>query len=186
MLWSPAVRRRRHRRSRRLRRRLRCVWVSREEKGGGGLRRVSASVGLFLSFPFPSATPVASSLLAHLVPRSLSGHYVRYLQIQIPDPLGAITQPLEPGPLLSVDPLPLARRSSLTSFSVKALRCSSRMQRAAHSWCTPLGVQHLPTWPRHNCIPVRLTRSTHYDRQHLRSPPTPPSPLPLRVTWASH
>lgn len=37
---------------------------------------------------------------------------------------------------------------------------------------TPLGVQHLPTWPRHNCIrarPTVLTRSTHRDCP--RAPP---------------
>jgi len=49
--------------------------------------------------------------------------------------------------------------------------CSVCMQRAAHSRYTPLGVQHLPTWPRHNCIrpadPVH-DRRQHLRRQHLR------------------
>ena len=41
-------------------------------------------------------------------------------------------------------------RSSFLSRSVRVLL--QRVQRAAHSRYTPLGVQHLPTWPRHNCI----------------------------------
>ena len=73
-------------------------------------------------------------------------------------------------------------RSSFVSRSVRVLL--QRVQRAAHSWYTPLGVQHLPTWPRHNCIRpgAPLTRSTHRDSppratKFIHSPPPSPERL---------
>lgn len=56
----------------------------------------------------------------------------------------AVTQPLEPRNHYT-RVLFLARAVPPLPRSLSRPFCSVRMQRAAHSWYTPLGVQHLPT-----------------------------------------
>jgi len=153
-----------------------CVGVRgrRETQEGAGSLRF-ARCGRIL---FPSLTASSFSL-----PRALAlsvehfGIYkYRYQTLSLSLSLSrcAITQPLEAEePLYSI--LFLTRATFLLYHVLcQGPSVAIRMQRAAHSRYTPLGVQHLPTWPRHNCIrpadPVHTSRPSprHHRRQHLR------------------
>lgn len=120
-----------------------CVGVRgrRETRGGGG--EGSASVGLFFLLS------LSLLFLAHLVPcsHSLSSTLVSTntdTRLSLSLFPGAVTQPLEPRNHYT-RVLFLARAVPPLPRSLSRPFCSVRMQRAAHSWYTPLGVQHLPT-----------------------------------------
>lgn len=161
------------------------MWVSEAggkrgcERGGeqGSPREPPLRPDFFL-LPAP-ATVVPLSLSSSLFlvrtpcsPRSRTPCWaLRYLQIQIPGSLGAITQPLESGPL-ELGPLPLARRASLTSFSVKALL----PQHVCNGPPTP----GKPRWVSNTYLHSRgTTVSRPADPVHTQRPPPP---IPSRPT----
>lgn len=139
----------------------------------------------------PELGPVALSLSPSPSPRLGLTVGLRYLQIQIPDSLGAITQPLSfSGPPFSVSlchslftvsslvsslsfgPVP----SSFLSRSVRVLL--QRVQRAAHS--------RIPRWVSNTYLHGRGTTvsvPSSVDPVHTpRSPAAPPSPTPTTTT----
>lgn len=147
-----------------------CVGVrgGRETRGGA-----SASAGLFFLLSLASSLPCPPCPALALSVEHFGIYKYRYqaVSLSLSRCYNTATQAKEP--LYSI--LFLTRAVPPLPRSLSRPFCSIRMQRAAHSRCTPLGVQHLPTWPRHNCI--RPADPVHTPRPSpAPPPPTPPPP----------